>query len=168
MSHYFQSSPHTTVVKFSSLFGAMEIVSTNSYPTCRARINSETGMIYVLLPECNEEEILPDDFESADKYIDVPDKRDLNLGKRLNLSFAWEYLPDEYDTVVAIFRRKGAYSRFRHFLENRGLIERWYAYQDDKTRYALRVWCENNGLLLEEDDKPLHGESPSVPPVCRG
>jgi len=36
---------------------------------------------------------LPDDIEGDKKYIAIPDKRELDLGKPLALDFAREFLP---------------------------------------------------------------------------
>src|SRR5437868_15339794 len=58
----------------------------------------------------NDEE-LPDDIND-EKYISIPDKRELDLGKPLVLDFAREFLPDDYDEVRHIFRRRGAYRQY--------------------------------------------------------
>jgi hypothetical protein len=56
--------------------------------------------------ELNDE--LPDDIEDDEKYIAIPDKRELGLGKPLALEFAREFLPGDFDDVRHIFDRKGA------------------------------------------------------------
>ena len=40
---------------------------------------------------------MPDDIDD-DKYIEIPDKRDLNLGQRLVFRFIDEYLPEKLDS----------------------------------------------------------------------
>lgn len=39
------------------------------------------------------EDELPDDVEDDEKYISIPDKRELDLGKPMVLDFAHEFLP---------------------------------------------------------------------------
>ncbi|WP_353817004.1 hypothetical protein [Mesorhizobium sp.] len=58
-------------------------------------------------------EELPDDVEDSERYIAIPDKRELDLGKPLVLTFARHHLPDDYDKVREIFSRAGAYARFK-------------------------------------------------------
>ena len=59
-----------------------------------AYICRETGKIWFGSDDSFEEEELPDDLDDTDKYIEVPHKRDFDLGKSLVLSFATKKLPD--------------------------------------------------------------------------
>src|SRR5487761_1587288 len=47
-----------------------------------------------------EEEDLPEYLETSDRYIAVPHKNDLGLGRRLALAFVSQELSDEFDTVA--------------------------------------------------------------------
>jgi len=96
----------------------------------------------------NDEE-LPDDI-SDEKYISIPDKRELNLGKPLAFGFAGEFLPVDYDEVRHIFSRRGAYRRYRDLLVRRGALERWYDFSNKSEETALRKWCAENGIELSE------------------
>ncbi len=59
-----------------------------------------TGQIYMHIEFAGEEEDeLPDDIEDDEKYIAIPHKRDLGLGKPLVLDFARKCLPDDFDEV---------------------------------------------------------------------
>ena len=50
-------------------------------------------------------------------------KNDLDLGSRLALRFADQHLPEKAaDKVYDIFRRKGAYARFKDLLESLGIL----------------------------------------------
>jgi len=62
-------------------------------------------------------------IHDSDKYLPVLDKRDLDLGHRLVFDFASQYLPQRYDDVRDMFRRKGAYRRFRNLHERQALLE---------------------------------------------
>ena len=59
------------------------------------------------------------DFD-ADDFLPVPDKRELDLGRELVFDFVQDTLPDDFDEVRAMFRRRGAYGRFRDLVERRG------------------------------------------------
>jgi hypothetical protein len=74
--------------------------------TGRIYWTSESGVLDGL-----EEEELPDDLEESDKYLAIPDKYELDLGKPLALAFAREFVPAYFDEVRQIFSKRGAYRR---------------------------------------------------------
>ena len=92
------------------------------------------------LEQLNDE--LPDDIEDEEKYLQLPDKYELNLGKPLVLAFAREFLPDDFDEVRRIFSKRGAYSNFKSLLAKRNAIDQWHDFQNKATERALREWCE--------------------------
>ncbi len=69
-----------------------------------------------------DEEELPDDIGDGDKYLRIPDKSELDLGKPLVLDFARQFLPDDFNKVREIFSKRGAYARFKDLLEYRGAL----------------------------------------------
>ena len=79
----------------------------------------------------------------------MPDKRDLDLGATLVMEFIAEALPGDYDEVRQMFRRKGAYRRFKELLEQRDVVQRWYDYGDQRVREALEEWCRDHGFEPE-------------------
>ncbi len=81
-----------------------------------------------------------------DGYLAVPHKRDLDLGNRLALAFVAQELPDDYETAVGFFRRRGAYRRFKDLLEMRDRLESWYEFENRATEAALLAWCAENGV----------------------
>lgn len=99
-----------------------------------------SGKIYLHseLAEMNE---LPDDIEDEEKYVRLPHKTDLGLGKPLALEFTREFLPGDLGKVGDIFRRKGAYARFKDLLAERGVLQKWYDYESEAETQALRDWC---------------------------
>jgi hypothetical protein len=113
----------------------------------RAFVCRQTGKTYYQTedPEDFDDE-LPDDIEDETKYVPLPDKRDLDLGKPLALAFAREFLPDDFDDVRYFFSRRGAYPKFKALLARRGAIERWHAYENAATEEALREWCKEQGI----------------------
>lgn len=108
-----------------------------------------TGKVYQYaefsdLEEFNDE--LPDDVEDEEKYIAIPGKKELGLGKPLVLDFAREFLPKQFDEVRYIFSKRGAYQKFRALLIRTKTLERWYAFESKATEQALRQWCEDNSV----------------------
>ena len=137
-------------VSLDQLQNAMEWVSSDFLDN-EAYICRQTGKIYWVAGDpgmIDEEEEVPEDIHDADKYIAVPDKRDLDLGKQLAFDFTSQYLAERYDDVRDIFRAKGAYRRFKDILERKGLLEEWYRYSDERAAKALAEWCELEGLIL--------------------
>ena len=74
----------------------------------------------------------------------MPGKYDLNLGRGLVIDFAYRHISDDIDRVQGYFRRSGAYSRFKDILDRRGLLERWYEFEEEAKERALRKWGEEN------------------------
>ncbi len=91
---------------------------------------------------------LPDDLDDEEKYIALPDRRDLELGKPPALDFAREFLPDDFDDVHSFFNRRRAYPKFKALLARRGAIDRWYAFEAKATEQALRDWCALHSIEI--------------------
>jgi hypothetical protein len=132
-------------MKFQDIENAFMFVSTAPQFENSAILSKETGEIYYVSGIGDSDE-LPDDVEDADKYIEIPHKNDLDLGKALVLEFVSEYLPGDFQEVTRIFNRKGAYARFKQLLESKGMLDQWYAYEESKQEAALREWCTENGI----------------------
>ena len=130
-------------VDFSELMDAFEFVSSGGTGENTAYLCRGTGKIYWQSEWLSDDEQeLPEDIEDPEKYLTVPDKRELDLGKPLVLKFARHHLPDDYEKVREIFSRSGAYARFKDLLEYRHALDRWYAFEQEATEQALRDWCE--------------------------
>jgi hypothetical protein len=108
---------------------AVEFVSAGDLYDNGAYVSLDTGRIHLVSDIVGEIEEHPDDLETSDRYIAVPDKKELDLGRRLVLSFIREKLPDEYETVARFFRRKEAYG-LKELLASRGMLQKWH---DSKT-----------------------------------
>src|SRR5215472_5935180 len=114
-----------------------------------AYLDRRSGKIYWHSEVGDNDEELPDDIDE-EKYISIPDKRELDLGKPLVLDFARDFLADDYDEVRQIFSRRGAYRRYKELLMRRGALERWYDFSNKVEEAALREWCAENGIELSE------------------
>lgn len=100
---------------------AFEFANTNGdIGGFRAFVCRQTGKIYYQFEDDDlqdlEDDKLPDDIENATKYLPLPDKRDLGLGKPLVLAFIREFLPDGLDDVRYFFSKRGAYPKFKALL----------------------------------------------------
>ena len=132
---------------FQDILEAFEFVNFGSMDEHQAFLDKETGKVYYHSEFGDDEEELPEDINGA-KYIVIPHKNDLDLGKKLVLDFAHEYLPDEVAMIHAMFNRKGAYSRYKDLLEHRGMLEKWYEYELEKQEKALREWCQSSSIEI--------------------
>jgi len=136
-------------VSFSDLQFAFEFASSGGIGENEAYLDRQSGKIYWHSEFGDNDEELPDDIEN-EKYISIPDKRELDLGKPLVMDFAREFLTDDYEEVHQIFSRRGAYRRYRDLLVRRGALERWYDFSSKSEETALREWCAENGIELGE------------------
>ena len=94
-------------VNHTELRDAFEFVSAGDLYEHGAYISLDTGKIHWVSDAVELDEDCPDDLESSDRYIAVPHKTELDLGRRLALSFARQALADDYQTVAGFFRRRG-------------------------------------------------------------
>jgi hypothetical protein len=91
---------------------------------------------------------LPDDLVESDKYVGIPHKNDLDLGRDLVFAFMSVNLPDEYGKVRSFFSGRGAYARYKDLLESKGKLEAWHEFEKQSTETALREWCIENGIAF--------------------
>ena len=137
-------------VKYEDLSAAFDFVSFGAPFEHRAFVSLDSGAIYWISEMSSiDEEDLPDDLETSDRYIAIPHKNELDLGNNLALRFAEEQLPHRYVTIAAAFRHKGAYARFKDLLAAEGCLEKWYAFEAGSTERALRDWCKENQIDVE-------------------
>ena len=136
-------------VDWNNLLDAYSYVDSGSPGENEAFLNLETGESFYRSAFGGDLDELPEDIDDEfEKYLGVPDKRELNLGKRLVFQFVEEFLPDDLDRVERIFGRRGAYGRFKDMLEERNALEQWYDYENKATEKALRGWCEENDIEI--------------------
>jgi Uncharacterised protein family (UPF0158) len=145
-------------VQYSDLELAFEFVSSAAPMENMAYVSLDTGRIYWISSWSDTEDELPDDVETSDRYVRIPHKNDLDLGKRLVLRFMDEKLPSEYDRVQVFFHHRGAYARFRDLLAAHGAVDKWHAYEDEATDRALREWCAENGIEIVDDVRGRGGQ----------
>jgi hypothetical protein len=133
-------------MKYEDIEMAFEYANMGGFGENSAIINAETGDIYYT-SELGGTDPLPGDMDThVEKYICLPYRNELDLGKYLAMEFAYEFMPDEADTIERIFDCRGAFRRFKDFLEERGMLEGWYDFEHVHTKTALLEWCSENGL----------------------
>lgn len=147
-----QSAP----VKYDDLLAAYEWVS-SSPDESEAFVSRITGNVHWSSSTMELDDEVPEDIDDASVYAPVPNKHGLNLGKNLALTFAEEQLADSYQTVENFFRQRGAYGRFKDFLERKGCLEAWYDYEAKATEMALRKWAAEEGLTIAARSGPNAG-----------
>ncbi len=133
-------------IKFKDILDAFDFVSFGQMYEHQAFLDTETGKIYWHSEfGDDEEEDFPDDIDDP-KYVEIPHKKELGLSKNLVLDFAYEYLPQEAEEIETIFRRKGAYSRFKSLLERKGALDKWYEFELKAQEKELRKWCKDYSI----------------------
>ena len=140
-------------VNYEDLSAAFDFVSFGAPFEHRAFISMDSGAIYWVSESNPLDEEVPDDLETSDRYISIPHKNDLDLGRQLALRFAAEEIPEHHSRIDGFFRHRGAYARFKEFLEDLGRLERWYEFEAESTKRALKDWCAENGIEPINDDR---------------
>ena len=132
--------------KFKDIEDAFDFLNDGAPGDHQAFLNIHTGEIYWYSEFGDNEEELPEDIENAEKYIELPHKNELELGKKLAINFSREHLPEEIEKIETIFHRKGAYSKFKTILERKDMLDNWYEYENKAQEEALREWCKLNEI----------------------
>ena len=142
-------------IPYDEISSAFEFVSSAAPAEHNAYISLDTGQIHWVSELASMDEEVPEDLDTSDRYICVPHKNDLDLGRNLALRFAAQEMSDSYERVRSIFQRKGAYARFKDLLETKGLLESWYRFEAEAHDKALREWCAENGIqIIEKSGQP--------------
>ena len=115
-----------------------------------AYVCKKTGTIVYDTENVSGEACPVEDIDCHDDYVHVPDKYDLELGTPLVWKFVAQQIPELEPKVRELFSRRGAYRRWKGFLENINLLEAWYQFENESTRQALVDWCEREEICVDE------------------
>jgi hypothetical protein len=129
---------------------AFEFVSAGGGDEHQAFLCKQSGKLYWHSELCDDLDILPDDIDDNEKFLQIPDKKELDLGKPLALEFIREFLPDDLDDVRQFFSGRGAYARFKDLLHRRGSLDQWYDFEAKAEERALREWCDFNSIEVSD------------------
>ena len=90
-------------ISFSDIEDAFFFVSMDQQYMHNAYLCKETGEMFYT-SEAGDSDELPEDIDDPEKYIAIPHKNELDLGKTLVIEFTSTYLPEELNEVYSIFR----------------------------------------------------------------
>ncbi len=143
------------MLKFNDIYTAFEYVSSGDYGEHEAYLNPKKDkviMIFDPMVTGKKSEAIPDEEFVAGDWIAIPNKRDLNLGSKLVFRFAKEALPqNDWAEVDRIFSKRGAYSRWKVFLNSRNLLQNWYDYSNHAEIQALKEWLNWEKIPYEAE-----------------
>lgn len=136
-------------MRYEEIESAFLFVSIGPQFSKSAYLCRDTDQIY-FVADFEDLEEFPDDVDGGERYIQIPDRDALDLGRPLVLDFALVHLPHERAEVECMFQQSDAYARFEELLERKGLLDRWHKYEAQHTESALRAWCANKGIELSD------------------
>ncbi len=110
-----------------------------------------TGEIVYDAEEYSGEPCPVEDIENDNRYVCLPDKHDFDLGTRLVWRFVEQGIPALEPKVRRIFSSRGAYRRWKDFLDDNDLLEAWYNFEKTAQNEALLEWCRAEGIQIEGD-----------------
>ena len=134
-------------IEYRKIEEAYEFVSAAELFAHNALLDKATGEV-LLQAESGELDEFPSDID-RDRYLSIPNRSELQLGKRLVIAFVAAHLPDALTEVREMFGSRGAYSRFKELLALNNMFDQWYEYEGKETERALREWCAGAGITLE-------------------
>lgn len=134
-------------IKFKDIEEAFDFVSFGFYGDHSAVLDKSTGQIYWDSDSGDLHEI-PEEILESDDVVEIPHKNDLGLGTQLVFNYVRYNIPDDHERVQDIFSKRGAYARYKEFLESKGLLQSWHDFENKAHEKALREWCNNNGIEL--------------------
>lgn len=118
-----------------------------------ALFDKKTGKIYLRSDYCDIEEqddqLSEKDYD-ASVHIEIPHKNDLDLGENLVFEFVEQFVPEDEAKVDQIFRARGAYSRYKDLLSSKGLLDKWYEFENKSELIALSQWCKDNDVDITD------------------
>lgn len=113
------------------------------------------GIVYVpssMIADEEQRQAAYDEMDEEGTWISFPDASELRLGKDMALRYAERFLSDnDYERVVDIFYRRGAFRRFKDLLDERGKLEEWYAFEEISELAALKEWLTEKDITYVDD-----------------
>lgn len=139
---------------------ALMYVSEGMYGLNHAYLCVETGQIFYSSERYGDAEDLPVDIDDVEKYVRIPHENDLNLGRNLVFRFVDGCMPKHSYRVREIFHRRGAYVRYKDFLDTPGMLDSWHSFEDTETAAALNIRCEEQDISIDETAGDAATEEP--------
>jgi len=139
-------------VSWTDLLIALEFVSAGDAGMHQVFLSKQTGKLYWHSDSSDELDELPNDINDDEKYVQLPDKRELDLGRALVFDFVRRFLPHDFSEVQRIFGRRGAYAKFKDLLARTGALDQWYDFESKAEERALRSWCDLNSIEITDEN----------------
>ncbi len=134
-------------MKFSDIQDAFFFVSSAGYGLHSAVLCKNTGELFYRSEMADLDEQKDKELD-GEQFVEIPHKNDLGLGQDLVFDFVEMHTPHDYERVRQIFRKRGAYGRFKDFLDSKGLLQKWYDFEAQREEEELRKWCVENEIEL--------------------
>lgn len=113
------------------------------------------GIVYVpssMIADEEQRQAAYDEMDEEGTWTSFPDASELRLGKDMALRYAERFLSEnDYERVVDIVYRRGAFRRFKDLLDERGKLEEWYAFEEISELAALKKWLTENDITYVDD-----------------
>jgi hypothetical protein len=136
-------------VKYNDLEFAFDYLNSGDPYEKSVYVSRSTGQTFFRSDMADIDE-LPDDVEENDDYVEIPNRYDLDLGKKLVWDFVDRQIPGLKNKVQRIFSRRGAYSRYKAFLADLELLDAWHRFEGERTKEVLLEWCKDEGVPIDE------------------
>ncbi len=147
-------------VSFNEILLAFEFVSAGGMGEHEAFLCKQSGKTYWRSELSDHLDELPDDIDDGERYLRIPNKRELDLGKPLVLDFVRQFLPDDFDAVRQIFSRSGAYAQFKDLLGRRGALDRWHDFEGKAEKKSIA------GMVRSQLDRARRVNGGDGKPAC--
>jgi len=135
-------------MKFSDIEEAFTFVNCAPYGDHMALVCPDGRILY--RAEMADIDDISDEDLDDENLLEIPGKKELDLGQRLVFRFVESRSPALYQHVRDIFSGRGAYARFKDLLDSEGLLQNWYDFENSEQEKALRQWCQDNGIQLDD------------------
>lgn len=133
---------------YHDILEAFEFVSLASRFDIEAVLDLETGKIHIQYDSSYD---TPEEFGEfpenthSDRYLAIPHKDDLISARGMVFDFAEKYCTEDgVAEITAFFNRKGAYSRFKDYLNEHDLWDAWHAFEEAALVEAFEEWYEDH------------------------
>ena len=135
------------MIKLDEINEAIHFVSDGESYDNKAYLEKSTGKLYFYngFEQHPEDEDLPKDIDS-NNYILIPSLKELDLKQTLIFNFALNFVPEYYDEIRDIFRRRKAYRNYRELLIRIDALDKWYDFENKSTKEKIIEWCVDNDV----------------------
>ncbi|MDW5416577.1 hypothetical protein R6242_08345 [Iodobacter sp. CM08] len=140
--------------KLSDIIDAIDFISGDSSQSSEAFIQIASGQVFIRSEYLdNIEDIkLPTNLSDKNLYLSLPSKHDLDLASKLPLTFTNQFAPDYFNEVHSMFKHRGAFGRFKDWADRHQLLSAWYLFEEKSTQAAIKDWCQENDIILAEEN----------------